>query len=259
MAELVAPITPVTPSATSPLVRTTVDLVPGVALLAAIGLTGKWIQDFTHSYTHSRHIRSPEIEYSLWAILIGFAIANVARLPAVLKPGIATYEFFLKLGIVLLGARFLRCRWTSMPEGWGPNTMASRKRGGLRRMATAEDVREIALTLPRAYEVWVRDRVKYRVGRIVFLSLSPDESLLGFGFPKEMREARVAAEPRKFLMPIASDMRYNWLRLRLAEVERDELWELIVDAWWGTVPKFVREAFMAKVEQERATASNGTA
>ncbi|NUP46682.1 MAG: MmcQ/YjbR family DNA-binding protein [Catenulispora sp.] len=126
-------------------------------------------------------------------------------------------------------------------------------------MATAEDVREIALTLPRAYEVWVRDRVKYRVGRIVFLSLSPDESLLGFGFPKEMREALVAAEPHKFLMPIASDMRYNWLRLRLAEVERDELWELIVDAWWGTVPKFVREGFMAGVEQERAAASDGTA
>lgn len=136
--------------------------------------------------------------------------------------------------------------------------MAAQKRGGLRRMATAEDVREIALTLPRAYEVWVRDRVKYRVGRIVFLSLSPDESLLGFGFPKEMREAQVAAEPHKFLMPIASDMRYNWLRLRLAEVDRVELWELIVDAWWGTVPKFVREEFMAKVEQERATTSGGT-
>ena len=118
-------------------------------------------------------------------------------------------------------------------------------------MATAEDVREIALSLPRAYEAWVRDRVKYRVGRIVFLSLSPDETLLGFGFPKEMREAAVEAEPHKFLMPVASDMRYNWLRLRLAEVERDELWGLIVDAWWGTVPKFVREEFMAKAEQER--------
>ncbi|NUR24527.1 MAG: MmcQ/YjbR family DNA-binding protein [Catenulispora sp.] len=120
-------------------------------------------------------------------------------------------------------------------------------------MATAEDVREIALSLPRAYEAWVRDRVKFRVGRIVFLSLSPDETLLGFGFPKELREAQVAAEPQKFLMPIASDMRYNWLRLRLAEVERDELWELIVDAWWGTVPKFVREEFMAEVERERAS------
>jgi len=112
-------------------------------------------------------------------------------------------------------------------------------------MVTAQDVREIALSLPRAYEALVQDRVKFRVGRIVFLSLSPDEEVLGFGYPREEREALVACEPEKFLMPMASDMRYNWVRVRLAMIERDELWDLIVNSWRGTVPKKVREEFLA--------------
>lgn len=112
-------------------------------------------------------------------------------------------------------------------------------------MVTADDVREIALSLPRAYEALVRDRVKFRVGRIVFLSLSPDEKVLGFGYPREEREALVACEPEKYLMPLPSDLRYNWVRVRLAMIERDELWSLVVNSWRGTVPKKVREEFLA--------------
>jgi hypothetical protein len=115
-------------------------------------------------------------------------------------------------------------------------------------VVTADDVREIALTLPRAYEAFVRDRVKFRVGRIVFLSISPDEELLGFGYPREEREALVACEPEKFVMPDPSDMRYNWVRVRLAMVDYDELWQLIVNSWRGTVPKKVREEFLARHE-----------
>jgi len=111
-------------------------------------------------------------------------------------------------------------------------------------MVTAEDVRRIALTLPRAYEALVHDRVKFRVGRIVFLAISPDEELLGFGFPKEERAALVASDPDKFLMPIRSDERYNWVRLRLAKVDEAELRELIIDAWRMCVPKRVAEAYL---------------
>ncbi len=106
-------------------------------------------------------------------------------------------------------------------------------------MVTAEDVRAFALTLPRAYEALVRDRVKYRVGRIVFLSLSQDETRLGFAYPKEERDALVAAEPTKFALPLPSDLRYNWMRCHLAEIESDELQELILDAWRMVVPKKV--------------------
>src|SRR6516162_673520 len=111
-------------------------------------------------------------------------------------------------------------------------------------MVTAEDVRRIALTLPRAYEALVHDRVKFRVGRIVFLAISPDEELLGFGFPKEERAALVASDPEKFLMPIRSDERYNWVRVRLAKIDEAELRELIIDSWRMCVPKRVAEAYL---------------
>jgi hypothetical protein len=112
-------------------------------------------------------------------------------------------------------------------------------------MVTAEDVREIARTLPRAYEAFVQGRVKFRVGRIVFLSLSPDQTELGFAYPKEQRESLIASDPDKFFLPIPSDMRYNWVRVRLAKIDRDELWELVVDAWQMCVPKKVRTEFFA--------------
>jgi len=112
-------------------------------------------------------------------------------------------------------------------------------------VATAADVRRIALELPRAYEALVHDRIKFRVGRIVFASISRDEELLGFGFPKEERSALVASEPDKFLMPIPSDERYNWVRLRLAKVDEAELRELVIDAWRMCVPKKIAEAYDA--------------
>ncbi|MDT4916107.1 MAG: hypothetical protein QOH89_807 [Pseudonocardiales bacterium] len=112
-------------------------------------------------------------------------------------------------------------------------------------MATLVDVRHIALSLPRAYEAMVRDYVKFRVGRLVFASVSPDESLLGFGFPKEARESLVASDPETFVMPVRSDLRYNWVRLRLPIVEPDELADLLVDAWQLCVPKSVAAAYHA--------------
>jgi hypothetical protein len=113
-------------------------------------------------------------------------------------------------------------------------------------MATSHDVRRLALALPRAYEALVRDHVKFRVGRIVFLSISPDEELLGFGFPKDERAALVASEPDKFLMPLRSDERYNWVRTRLSKLDETELAELVVDAWRMCVPKRVAEAYLRR-------------
>src|ERR1043166_4191862 len=103
-------------------------------------------------------------------------------------------------------------------------------------MVTIEDVRAFASTLLRAYEVLVRDRVKFRVGRIVFLAFSRDETLMGFGFPKEEREALVASEPDKFLMPKGGDLRYHWAVVRLAKIDRREMREIVLDAWRMVVP-----------------------
>jgi hypothetical protein len=104
---------------------------------------------------------------------------------------------------------------------------------------TIDDVRAVASRLPRSYEVLVQDRVKFRVGRLVYVAFSRDERLMGFGFPKEEREALVASEPHKFMLPRASDMRYHWVVVRLAELDHDEMEELVLDAWRMVVPKRV--------------------
>lgn len=108
---------------------------------------------------------------------------------------------------------------------------------------TIEDARAIARTLPRSYEVLVRDQVKFRVGRLVYAAFSRDETIMGFGFPREERASLVAAEPEKFLLPRPSDMRYRWVDVRLAAIEADELRELLVDAWRMCAPKSVAAAY----------------
>ena len=106
-------------------------------------------------------------------------------------------------------------------------------------MTTIEAVRDLALSLPRSYEALVRDRVKFRVGRIVYLAFSHDETLMGFAFPKEEREALIASDPDKFMMPKPSDQRYNWVVVRLAAIDEEEMREIVLDAWSMVVPKRV--------------------
>jgi hypothetical protein len=112
-------------------------------------------------------------------------------------------------------------------------------------VVTIDDVRPLALSLPRSYEALVHDRVKFRVGRIVWLGFARDETMMGFAFPKEEREALVAAEPEKFLMPRRVDLRYNWAVVRLAAIDHAELREIVLDAWRMVVPKKVAAAFDA--------------
>src|SRR5262245_14348477 len=113
-------------------------------------------------------------------------------------------------------------------------------------MVTIDDVRRVALDLPRAYEVLVRDRVKFRVGQIVFVAFSRDETQMGFGFPREEREALVESEPDKFLMPSRSDMRYQWVEARMDALDEDEMRELVIDAWRMCVPKKVAAEYLGE-------------
>jgi hypothetical protein len=86
--------------------------------------------------------------------------------------------------------------------------------------------------------------VKFRIdGRIVWLALSKDGSTVGFAFPKELRQALVDAEPEKFSLPSASDMRYHWVHVRMDSVEADEMRELVEDAWAFCAPKQVAEEY----------------
>jgi hypothetical protein len=111
-------------------------------------------------------------------------------------------------------------------------------------MATVVEVRRIAMALPRTTEHLIGDHTKFRVGRLVYASVSADEERLGFGFPKEERAALVASEPGKFMMPLRSDERYNWVRARLPVLDAGELRELLIDAWCMVVPKKTAASYL---------------
>jgi len=105
------------------------------------------------------------------------------------------------------------------------------------KVVTVHDVRAWALALPRTEEHLIRDYVKFRIGRIVYASVSPDEAIMGFAFPREERAALIAAEPRRFLLERLSDGRYNWIDARMATLDPAEAREFITDAWRMVVPK----------------------
>jgi uncharacterized integral membrane protein (TIGR00698 family) len=98
-------VLPRPPAASTP--RRLLSMLPGVVLLLVVGYAGKFMEQAIAHYGKAHHLVLPNIEYVLWAILLGLVISNSVGVPAVFRPGVATYEFWLKTGIVLLGARFL--------------------------------------------------------------------------------------------------------------------------------------------------------
>lgn len=111
-------------------------------------------------------------------------------------------------------------------------------------MVTVDEVRRYAMTLPRTAEALVGGRVKFRVGRIVYLSFSRDGTVMGFAFPKEERDWLIGGTPDKFMQPRRSDLRYNWVLVRMAAIGETEMQELVIDAWRMVVPKSVAAAFL---------------
>lgn len=108
-------------------------------------------------------------------------------------------------------------------------------------MVLADDVRAVARDLPRAYEVCVRQRWKFRVGQIVFAAFSRDEAEMGFGFPKAERDGLVASDPETFFLPPPSDLRFQWVCAHLDRLDPDEMRELVVDAWRMCTPRMLHE------------------
>jgi hypothetical protein len=111
-------------------------------------------------------------------------------------------------------------------------------------LVTIDDVRNLAQNLPRSYEALVGGRVKFRVGRIVYLSFSRDETIMGFAFPKEERDWLIGGSPEKFVQPSRGDLRYNWVLARLSELDKREMEELVVDAWRMVVPRRLADSFV---------------
>jgi len=102
------------------------------------------------------------------------------------------------------------------------------------------------MSLPRTEEHLIRDYIKFRVGKIVYASVSPDETMIGFGFPREERAAMIASRPDVFVLPRLSDQRFQWINARMSALGRDEMAELIVDAWRMVVPKRVAAALITR-------------
>lgn len=108
-------------------------------------------------------------------------------------------------------------------------------------VVTADDVREVGLALPRTYEAFIGRRWKLKVGQLVYVAFSRDEQLMGFGFPREERDGLIASDPETFLLPRPADLRYRWVVARLARLDRDEMRELVTDAWRMCVPRMLHD------------------
>ena len=125
-------------------------------------------------------------------------------------------------------------------------------------MVTVDDVRAFLSDKPRAYEVMVRGRVKFRVGAIVFVAFSHDLRDMGFGFPKDEREWLAGTEPAKFFLPPERDMRFHWVCVHLGAIDVPEMQELVLDAWRMVVPKKVARPFLpADLQQGSGPGSVG--
>lgn len=107
---------------------------------------------------------------------------------------------------------------------------------------TVAEVRKVAMALPRTEEHSIRGQVKFRIRSIVYVALSLDQLTMGFAFPKELRDALIAGEPEKFLLPRASDLRFNWVCVRLSAIDARELKTLVTEAWRMVVPRSVAAA-----------------
>ena len=109
----------------------------------------------------------------------------------------------------------------------------------VKRMVTVDDVRRLAMTPPRTTEGFVGGRVKFYIGRIVYVSFSRDGTVMGFGFPKDQRDWLVGGSPDKFMLPKGGDLRYHWVLARMDKLDHKEMRELVIDAWRMVVPKSV--------------------
>jgi len=110
-------------------------------------------------------------------------------------------------------------------------------------VVTPDEIRALAQSLPRSYEALVHGHIKFRVGQIVWLALSKDGERMGCGFPREMRQAAVEAEPHKFELPRETDMRFNWIHVRLDAIDADEMRDIVEEAWSRAVPLYVAQEY----------------
>jgi len=108
-------------------------------------------------------------------------------------------------------------------------------------MVTSDDVRAVALGLPRAYEQFVGGRAKLKVKQLVFCAFSRDETSMGFGYSREDRESLIGSDPQTYFWPRPSDLRYQWVCAHLDRLDPQLMTELVTDAWRMCVPAMLHD------------------
>jgi hypothetical protein len=108
-------------------------------------------------------------------------------------------------------------------------------------MVTADEVRAVGLALPRTYELLTGGRAKLKVRQIVYVGFSGDETVMGFGYPRDARDGLIESDPETFFLPPARDLRYQWVCAHLDRLDADEMRELVTDAWRMCTPQMLHD------------------
>lgn len=110
-------------------------------------------------------------------------------------------------------------------------------------MATAADVRRIVDTLPDATEKPAWGQPCFRVRDKIFASLDDSDTVLGFSIDRDERGGLISSNPKTFFLKDGHDDKYHFARAHLAELDLDELTELLTEAWRRIAPKTLVRAF----------------
>ena len=106
----------------------------------------------------------------------------------------------------------------------------------------ASTVRRLALSLPGAEERETWGEATFRVRNRIFLMLTERERHAWVKNAADEQQALVAMSPQTFFVPpyVGGS---GWIGVRIAEVDRDEMHELLIEAWRRTAPKRAVRAF----------------
>jgi len=125
-------------------------------------------------------------------------------------------------------------------------------------MVTLDQVAQLALALPDTVEVpaWEGERT-WRTRNKIFVMGSPGYPHVTVKTSTEEQAELTAADPDTYAFaPYVG--RFGWTRVTLSRVERDELRELIVEAWRRTAAKKLVRQFDADQDADRPAGQRRT-
>jgi hypothetical protein len=111
-------------------------------------------------------------------------------------------------------------------------------------MATLDDVRRLALSLPETSERPCYGTPGFYVRKNLFARIRSDEESVVVKVDMGERELLIGAEPDVFFLT-DHYREYAYVLVRVEAIEEDELLEVLTDSWLLVAPKRLRAAFEA--------------